>query len=223
MDSDIIKYQQGVYRRQFLEQGDGPDGTFNQNNINQELRFERLINQFDLSTPNQTIHDVGCGICDLYPYLKRKGFETQYSGTEIIQEMKELALNKYPELEIEIRDIINDKITDRYDYVVLAGTFNLPGNASKEDWKKFTRDMISSMFFMCNKGISFNFLTSYADFYNDLMYYENPQEIVDFCVKELSRFVVIDQSYPLYEFTVTVFKSEYMQEVYAHKKLEKYF
>lgn len=221
--SDYIKKQVEIYEKQFLEHGDSPDGTFNQNSVIQNLRFERLLKQFNFNENSYTIHDVGCGICDLYEYMKQQNMHVNYSGTEIVQAMKDLAQKKYPEIEIAIRDVIKEDVKDTYDIVVLSGTFNLPGDVSKKDWKQFTRDMIKSMFDMCEVGISFNFLSTEAEFYNDLMYYESPQEIVDFCSKELSRFVTLDHSYPLFEQTITVLKKEYVESIYSDKQLKKYF
>lgn len=223
MSDDIIKKQLEIYVKQFTEHGDSPDGTYNQNKIIQNLRFERLLKQFNFNEEKYTIHDVGCGICDLYAYIKENGINVVYSGTEIVPEMKILVNKKYPEITINIRDIINDKKTDKYDIVVLAGTFNLPGNIDKREWEIFTKNMIKSMYELSNVGISFNFLTTYADFYNDLMFYENPGEILDFCIKELSRFVVVDHSYPLFEQTITVYKSDYIQKKYSNSLLKKYF
>ena len=223
MSDDIVKKQLEVYEKQFQEHGDSPEGTYNQNLVIQNLRFERLIKQYDFKNNSFSIHDIGCGICDLYTYMNKKNISADYSGTDIVQSMKDLALKKHPNLKISIRDIINDKVEDKYDIVVLAGTFNIPGEVPREEWKKFTRDMIKNMFSMCKVGISFNFLSSHAQFYNDLMHYESPGELIDFCSKELSRFVTVDHSYPLFEQTITIFKSDYVQDVYSDQLLKKYF
>ena len=215
--SDYIKKQLEIYEKQFLEHGDSPDGTFNQNSVIQNLRFERLLKQYDFNNNTFSVHDIGCGICDLYEYMNNNNINAVYSGTEIVNAMKDLAIKKFPELDIHIRDVIVEDVKDKYDIVVLSGTFNLPGDIKNEDWKQFTRDMIKSMFDMCKVGISFNFLSTKAEFYNDLMYYESSNDIIDFCNKELSRFVTLDHSYPLYEQTITVFKKEHVQNVYSNE------
>jgi hypothetical protein len=45
----------------------------------------------------------------------------------------------------------------------------------------------------------------------------------DFATSQLSRFVVLDASYPLYECTVTVFNKNYMAALNDHDDLKKYF
>tara|TARA_R110001592_G_scaffold267950_3_gene534115 strand:- start:2239 stop:2913 length:675 start_codon:yes stop_codon:yes gene_type:complete len=222
MSDSIVKKQQEVYTKQFLEHGDSPEGTFNQNDVIQKLRFDRLIKQLDFGNGTKKLHDVGCGICDLHTYLQGQEVNVKYSGTDVVPEMKELALKKYPNMEFHVRDIINDEIEEVYDYVTLAGVFNLPGDTDREEWEKFTLQMISKMFDLCTKAISFNFLTTKADFYHPDMYYADPAEIFEYCSKNLSRHVVIDHSYPLFEFTVTVFKTEGMKENFTEQPLQKY-
>jgi hypothetical protein len=219
MERDIIKSQLKIYEEQFAKFGDSPDGTFNQNTSIQNLRFERLLKQFDFEASPYSLHDVGCGICDLYTYINQNKLNIQYSGTDIVPEMKVLAQKKYPNIDVQIKDILNEELKEEYDIVVLAGTFNLPSGVDKESWKLFTRSMIKAMFSLCKVGISFNFLSTHAEFENEAMYYESPNEIIDFCVQELSRFVVIDHSYPLFEQTITVFKPSYMKNKYSNMDL----
>ncbi len=222
MSNDIINNQEEIYRGHFLEHGDTPEGTYNQNDAIQNLRFERLINNLDLSSALTTMHDVGCGICDLYQYMKQLHIPAKYSGTDIIAEMKALAFKKHPEVVFHVRDILDDNSNEKYDFLTLSGTFNLPGKTDKDQWRIFTREMVTKMYSLANYGISFNFLTSHADFHNKEMFYESPEDILDFCVKNLSRHVIIDHTYPIFEFTVTVYTPEYLKRKYTDKRLQKY-
>jgi hypothetical protein len=220
----IVQDQINIYKNNFLENGDCPEGTYNQNSSIQNLRFNRLLNSFDLDEFNFfSIHDVGCGICDIFEYLQKQNFRFSYSGTDIIPEMKELALNKYPEIKYYIRDILEDEVSDKYDFLVLSGTFNLPGSTSFSEWSLFTREIILKMFYMSNCAISFNFLSKNADYYHEAMYYEDHNSILSFCLKNLSRFVVVDHSYALHEFTVTVFKHEFIKNRYLSDELNRFF
>jgi SAM-dependent methyltransferase len=219
----VIDDQRTIYSDQIKKYGDSPESTHNQLAEIQNLRFERLINQLFQSSDGKSIHDVGCGICDLYSYLKNNNYPIDYSGTDIVPAMKSLVKEKFPHLSYFIRDVIQESINDKYDFVVLSGTFNLPGNVEHNDWKEFTRSMIRAMYKMANKGIAFNFLTIKSDFYNPKMYYESIEEILDFCVNNLSRHVIIDHAYPLYEFTCTVLKPETVKKKYTEPVFEKYF
>lgn len=222
-NEDLINKQVGIYSTQFLKHGDSPDGTFNQKKAIQDTRFKKLLEQFDLGNNDYSVHDVGCGICDTYEYLKVINPNITYSGTEIVQEMIDLVAIKHPEITVFNRDIIENPPQEKYDLVVLSGTFNLPGGIDRNEWKAFTLAMISRMFDMCTVGISFNFLTTYADFYHEDMFYISPGEILDYCNKNLSRFVIMDHSSPLFEHTTTVFRESHIAQQNPQKDLVKYF
>ena len=218
----LIKAQLDIYDSQIKKYGDSPQSTHNQLLEIQNLRFERLLANIN-TDKNYSVHDVGCGICDMYNYLKKRKYKLIYSGTDIVPAMKKMAINKFPELEYHIRDIIQDRVEETYDYVVLSGTFNLPGDINHKEWKDFTRSMIISMFKIANKGIAFNFLSQNADFYNSKMYYESISEITSFCLKNFSRFIYVDHAYPLHEFTLTVLKPKAVKQRYTNKTFNKYY
>jgi hypothetical protein len=146
-----------------------------------------------------------------------------YSGTEIVPEMGKLAVSKYPEIKVFIRDLIAVDVTDRYDYVVLSGVFNLPGGVVRSEWIAFTRALLARMYEISTKGIVFNFLNaSTAEYLNPSMHYEDPDDIAKFCSSNFSRFVYVDQSYPLFEFTTTILKPEFVREKYSDPAFQRY-
>lgn len=221
--SKVIDSQLHVYQDNFNKHGDSPEGTHNQNLVLQHTRFERLVKQFASKDNRYSLHDIGCGICDLYEYLKDNDYQFDYSGTDVVPEMRDLANEKYPEIKFKVRDILEqDTSGEQYDFVVLVGTFNMPGECPRDVWTDFTNNMIKKMFSMARYGISFSFLTQHADFYHPEMHYRDPSECMDFCVKNLSRHVVLDHSYPLYDFTTTVFTDKYLREKYNNSKLTRY-
>ncbi len=221
---NIIDAQLEVYRDNFIKHGDSPLGTRQNDRSTQSLRFERLIKNFDFSADQKTtIHDIGCGTCDLYAYLKDQNKNSIYSGTEIVQEMIDLASTKYPEIQLYNRNVLTQETDDVYDYVVLSGTFNFPGEASEQDWEQFVFSIIKKMFMMCSKGIAFNCLTTYKTLTNPTLYYLDPKIIFDYCATHLSRFVTIDHSYALYEYTVTVYKKDDVKNKYKEEAFAKYF
>lgn len=221
--SKIVESQLSVYQEHFLKHGDTSEGTYNKNDVLQDLRFERLLKQLPVKGTGYSLHDVGCGICDLHEYIQENKLPFVYSGTDIVPEMGTLVEKKFPDVTIKIRDILQCNDGETYDFLCLAGTFNMPGESSRDKWLAFCNEMIEKMFSMCRYGISFNFLTSFSDFYHPDMFYRDPRDVQRFCIENLSRHVVVDHAYPLYEYTVTVFKEEYLQKQYPQKVLRKYF
>ena len=67
----LIKAQLDIYDAQIKKYGDSPQSTHNQLLEIQNLRFERLLANIN-TDKNYSVHDVGCGICDMYNYLKKE-------------------------------------------------------------------------------------------------------------------------------------------------------
>ncbi len=76
---------------------------------------------------------------------------------------------------------------------------------------------------MAEVAIAFNFLSSYRTFTDPDLFYFDPAEMLDHCVKHLSRFVVLDHGYPLFECTTTVYRPEFVERQYASDRFAKYF
>lgn len=224
MKSEIIEKQIEAYRPNFLTYGDSPKGTFQNNTETQYLRFSKLLENLPIrSGQSFSIHDVGSGTCDLHRFLLNQGIDHVYSGTEIVQEMIDLAQKKYPDVKLFNRDILAVNENEAYDFVVLSGMLNLPGSVQREEWRKFCMLIVLKMFMLAQKAISFNFLTTESTFTDPTLFYLNPSEILTFCQKNLSRFTLVDNSYPLFEVTVTAFKKSHVKERYSTEAFEKYF
>ena len=222
--SELIKKQIEVYQKSFLEHGDTPKGTNQNDRDTQNLRFYKLLKTIlDSHKTKFSIHDFGSGLCDMHKYLLDLNVEHTYTGTEIVPEMITTSLQKYPDIQVRNWDILNDEITETFDFSVVCGTFYIPGNVPPAEWKEFIFEAVKKLFNMSNFGISFNLLTTYKTRTDETLFYSEPQEIFDFCVNNLSRFVSIDHSMPLYEFSTTVFKKEYMKSLYASPAFDKYF
>jgi hypothetical protein len=222
----IIAAQRNAYRAEFVKHGDTPLGTHQSDRTSLDIRFEALMrNIAPHLRPSATLHDVGSGLCDLYGFLKSKGMDRRitYSGTEIVQEMIDHAAQKYPEVMLGNRNFLDADLDERYDFVVLSGTFNLLGGVADDEWKRMCLALIRKMYMHADRGIAFNFLSTYRTYSDPLLYYFDPKEMFDFAATQLSRFAVLDASYPLYECTITVFNKDYMAAVHGHDDLKKYF
>jgi hypothetical protein len=222
-DPEIINEQIEVYRRSFLEHGDSPAATFATGREVQDLRFERIMRPLLAARTPFSIHDVGAGLCDLHRYLLDRGIKHDYSATEIVPEMVELARKKYQGISVYDRDILSDEIGEQYDFVVLSGVFNIPGRAERAAWNRFALELIARMYDLATVATSFNFLTAHRTRTDPALFYLDPGEILSFCVKNLSRFVAIDHGYPLFECTVTVFNPDFVRSSHSDQVFDKYF
>jgi hypothetical protein len=220
----IVDFQRELYGTNYRKFGPTPKGTFQNNLLTQYLRYEYLLKNLLPLKSNFTIHDVGSGICDLHKYLNELKIEHQYSGTEIVQDMIDYSVTSYPDIVIKNRDMLKvDSDKEKYDFVVLSGTLNIKGDASQKIQEDYALQLITKMYQMSGIGMSFNFLTTYKTFTDESLLYFDPKFVFDFCMTNLSRFVVLDHSYPLYEVSVTVLNYEFLKEYYNKPELVKYF
>ncbi len=223
MNSKILEAQRNQYLAQFEKFGDSPQATFQNDQQTQSLRFERLLRPLLPVSGKFSIHDVGTGLCDLHQYLLDQGIPHDYSGTEIVAELISHSQQKFPDVTLYQRDFANDTFDDKYDFVVLSGTLNLRCNLDQEKWEGYVHELLSRMFRHAKRAISFNFLTTYNSFSSPGLFYFDPKALFDFCQKNLSRFVSLDHSSPLYEAAIAVFQPDEMKSRYPDPAFAKYF
>jgi hypothetical protein len=223
-NENIVNNQRRIYSEEFAKHGATPKGIFWNDVETQYLRFERLIRNIKPFIEGSTIHDVGSGICDLHKFLTINNIQHKYSGTEIVTDMIDYSLTQYPKIKLFNRDLLSaDDNIEKYDFVVLSGTLNLKDPENTKGWKEYCFKLLDKMFFMANKAIVFNFLTSYNTFSKPELMYFKPGEMLDYCITKMSRFSILDHGYPLYETTITVYKKNFIQEQYNSHSFRKYF
>ena len=220
---DIVRKQIDVYRPSILEHGDSPRATFANSRESQDLRFQRMTRLLTAGRSRFSVLDVGAGLCDLHGFLDKRGVEHRYTGTEIVQEMVDLARRKYPGIDIRNCDILADDSMTPHDFVLCSGIFNIPGRTPRDAWSHFVLDMVRRMYELSTVAMTFNFLTSYRTFTDPDLHYTDPREMLNYCIENLSRFVTIDQGYPLYECTMTVLRPETVRKEHPSAIYDKYF
>jgi hypothetical protein len=223
---DVVQKQIQAYQSNFIKFGVSPLGTFQNNTTTQQERFYQLLKPFiDISTESFSICDIGSGVCDLHAYLNQRGIKHEYTGIEIVPEMVSASKLLYPEINVLEGDILEtiDFSEKKFDFVVLSGVFNLPGEVSNDEWEVFVFRMIENMFEISNKAISFNALTTYTTFRSEELYYLDSFKVIEFIQRKLSRFYSLNSSYPLYENTYTIYKESYIEESFPAQEFKKYF
>jgi hypothetical protein len=96
-------------------------------------------------------------------------------------------------------------------------------NISHEDFLVFMQKTILNAFKMCTKGLAFNLVSPFVDYKNKNVYYSDIVEVIYFLRDNLGRFFSINHDYALYEYTVFVFKEEYIKSKHGQEEFLKYF
>jgi len=216
--------QQKIYKELYDKHKGTPMAVSSESLNHKQKRFEMVCDIF--KTDNSfSVHDVGMGLADLGAYIfEQNPTKTiEYSGTEILEEYVKDSAARFPNSKFYMRDIAESAFEDRYDYVLLSGVFHQRRESTIKDWEKFAQNILSHSFKMCKKGIAFNFISPFVDFYQTQVYYCNLPKLINFINDDLSRFFEIRHNYALYEFTVYVYTEEYIKTKHPQPEFQKYF
>lgn len=196
------------YERSLAAHGDSPQGVNWSSAESQALRFAVLAGIGDLN--GCRVHDVGCGLGHFADYLEDAGITCSYVGSDISPVMVQAAAERPrgADRRFEAGNILlGGEPWMAADYLINSGIFTVRGATDEAKWRAFVFDMAARMFDLAEIGIAFNLMTSCVDYRDDHLFYCPPSEMLDFCLANLSRHVVIRHDYPLYEFTTYVYKS----------------
>lgn len=193
------------YERRLEEHGATAEGMDWKDAASQTLRFEVLCGLCDLN--GMSLHEIGAGAGHLVDYLAAAGITTRYSGSDRSPAMVEAARRAHPGVRFDSRDALSFAPDESFDVIVCSGLFHVKLDAESAAWQAFVEATIRQMFEHCRVGIAFNLMSNRVDFRADALYYSNPAELLDFCLRELSTNVTLRHDYPLYEYTAYVYRS----------------
>ena len=181
------------------EHGATVQGVLYGSQESQSKRFQVLSEIADLT--GKSILDVGSGLGDLYTYLT-SAF-SHYTGVDINPEMVAQAQARCPHAHFECRDLLQEPLTEKFDYVLASGTFNL----QTPHWTKWTRLMLRAMFTACKRGVGVNFLDVNSPFGKDKgSVYLEPTTILAYIRANLSPWATLRQDYRANDFTIYAFR-----------------
>ncbi len=224
MKNETRKNQENIFRELFQKNYGTPMSVSSESLNHKKQRFSKVCDIFK-DDNDITIHDVGMGVADLYGFIQESHSQKKilYSGTEILKEYVEEASVRFPDLAFFHRDIAEKSFDDTYDYLLMSGVFHQRRESSIRQWEKFYQEIIKNSFAMCKKGIAFNFISPFVDFYQTPVYYCNLPKLINFINDDLSRFFEIKHDYALYEFTVFVYQESYIKSKTVQPEFQKYF
>jgi SAM-dependent methyltransferase len=149
-----------------------------------------------------SVLDVGCGFGDFYGWLRRQGIDVRYTGIDINPALVEIAKQHHPDAAFAVADLQVDDLDARFDFVVSSSAFNLALAAG--DNYTFAADMLARAYAIADRGVAFDFLSSYVDFRGDSAFHYQPERVFELA-KRLTKRVALRHDYPLYEFCVYLY------------------
>jgi len=145
----------------------------------QEGRFETLLGNLELE--GKTILDVGCGLGNLYGFLKSKGIKADYTGVDILAEMTQDAKLKYRDGCFMCLDIFKEgRFKDgEFDIVFTSGIFNIDLGNNRE----FLENALKKFFSIAGEAVCFNILDPGSPEKEKGYFYMPPDEAVKIAMR----------------------------------------
>jgi SAM-dependent methyltransferase len=204
-DDALIGDVRRYYTAKVAEHGATPRGVDWNSADGQHRRFERLLQVVDPSAVSPSINDYGCGYGGLIDALSSRLSAFSYCGYDVSDSMLAAARALHPEG--EGRRFVSDRgQLAPADYTIASGILNVRLDAAVDVWEPYVLRTIDDLVAVSRLGVAFNALTSHSDvshMRSDL-YYADPAQLLDYCLRNFSRNVILDHDYELFEFTVVV-------------------
>lgn len=171
-----------------------------------ELRYEKMLAVVsDGDVP--AILDVGCGFGGLLGYAQSKGIRVDYTGIDVAENMIQWARDTYSDAEFVCGDALEVEFGRRFDYVICNGILTQKLDVPGTTMDQFAGRLIRRMFDLCDRGVGFNVMTTKVNFFSNNLYYRNPAELFSWCLTEITPYLRIDHAYPLYEYTMYLYRN----------------
>ncbi len=168
------------------------------NELRQEIRFE-VLSQI-ITKDDVTILDVGCGLGDLYEFLKNQKRTFKYTGIDIVEESIETAKKRFPEADFRVFDFSHE-LNEEFDFVLASGALTF----MVENYKDVYFGMIERMFKMAKIGVAFNMLDQKLVEQDETYATYSPTEIYDYC-RTFAEKIILRHDYFPDDFTVYLYK-----------------
>ena len=196
-----------IYEKNFIDYGDTFKGVGWNNSKNAIKRYTEISKLFNGVNKKISILDVGCGTSLYYEFLKKKYKNFRYFGADSSNLMIQKSIEKFPKVKYYKCDFISSSIKNKsFDYSIINGVFTQKGNTSDIEMTRYIRKILLNVNKVSKKGIAFNLLSPSVDWKNKKNFYPNLDQFFDFLTKKISRNIVINHSYGLYELIIYVYK-----------------
>lgn len=178
-----------------------------------DVRFRIMEEIGDLD--GCSLLDVGCGFGDFYGYLLNRGYSVRYTGIDINPRLVEIGRAKYPDAHFIVGDFEDIRFFGRFDWVFASGIFNLRINNNKT----FIESSLKRMHHLCSRGFYADFLRSAFNYYDSLVYHQDPVDMLDFCLN-LSARVTLRCDYMPSEFCIYVYRRDKSNRRQVYKEFD---
>jgi SAM-dependent methyltransferase len=176
------------------------------------LRYDKMLALIrDDPSPSgdrPAVLDVGCGFGGLYAHAEAAGRSLAYTGVDVADEMIAHAAEALPGATFVCADVLDyaPPAGQKFEYVVCSGILTQKLTASNMEMDRFAQQLVRRMFDLASRGVAFNVMTTKVNHFANNLYYRNPVELTAWCLSELTPHLRLDHAYPLYEYTMYLYR-----------------
>jgi len=175
------------YQKLLMEHGDTAESAQYSSRDSQFRRFAALARIGNMR--GKRILDYGCGTACLHDYLSQINQEpSSYHGVDIVEDFFAIASKKVPYGFFSLPDQIGER---KYDYAFVSGVFN----NMRPDNRNFWQEVVATVFSKSEVGVAFNLMSTYVDYQDPSLFYENPCLAFDFVKRRITPYVSINHDY----------------------------
>lgn len=151
-----------------------------------------------------SVLDVGCGLGDLYDYLRQQHIPVTYTGYDLLPEMIQRARRRFPGVRFEVRDVLQGLGEEPFDYILASGAFNVNFGDNLPAVQRVLRQMVAC----CRYGVAINFLKRSPGASSDPIFqYYDPQDMLAWCRTVWAR-AQLREGYLPNDFTLYLYPEE---------------
>lgn len=204
---EVSKKLQLHYAKLFSLHGPSPLGVdWGNDEAKALLRYEKMLNVLNKFQQKPSMMDVGCGYGGLYQYALSKNIDINYTGIDVADNMVNWAISNLPSANFICADVLAFEFREAFDYVVCNGILTQKLSIPALQMDEFAAQLIRRLFSLCRIGIAFNVMSTKVNYFSNNLYYRNPAELLAWCLAEISPHIRIDHGYPLFEYTVYLYR-----------------
>ena len=171
----------------------------------QYFRFKVLVDIAPfLNDKDCVVFDYGCGVGDLYEYLRFQGFRGRYVGVDINKAAIDAAKEQFADKTVEFDSVRSPRDLNRwtYDYCLMSGVFNFDIEGTEAEMKKTLRDV----FKQARKGVAYNGLSTFAKAKDKALFYVDPFKLSAWCMQNITPYVALRHEYRGGNFTLYLYR-----------------
>ncbi|HAU36183.1 MAG TPA: class I SAM-dependent methyltransferase [Phycisphaerales bacterium] len=170
----------------------------------QEARFGVLADRVELA--GRSLLDVGCGLGDLWAYLRRRNIAVDYTGVDLLEKMVSAARARHSEARFVCGDVFTQDLfpPESFDVAFCSGMFNLNLGNNLE----FLPRAVGRLLGLVRGTLAINLLHRRRPPAEDRYFCYDPQEVRKLLEPLCGRITILDDYLPN-DFTVLCGKKKH--------------